>query len=160
DLTSTGTARFAAGFSRDGKRIGWGDTSTQDTPTDRGPLQWQLRLPAASENLAAPEPITATGAAEFLRGRTTHHDPHRTHRPGGGYGYKEAILDVSRNGKVIVSIERGVTNGFGSRSYTFSPDGRTIISGGNAGKLYAYDVGEVEAAGGTLKDDDLRKFAH
>ncbi len=50
------------------------------------------------------------------------------------------MLDVSQDGQVQASIERGPTDGYQHRSYTFTPDGQTIISGGGNGNLTAYDL--------------------
>ena len=38
------------------------------------------------------------------------------------------------------SIERGSTDGYRHRAYSFTPDGQTIISGGGNGDLTAYDL--------------------
>ncbi len=62
------------------------------------------------------------------------------HRKGGAYG-GDAILDVLKDGKPSgVSIERGPTDGYQHRSYSFTPDGKTIVSGGDGGRLAAYGL--------------------
>ena len=45
-----------------------------------------------------------------------------------------------KDGRIQASIERGASDGFDHRSYTFSPDGRSIISGGSSGALMSYDL--------------------
>jgi len=59
------------------------------------------------------------------------------HRAGGDYGRNDAILDIKQNGKVIKSIIRGSTNGYGHRCYGFY--GEYIISGGSHGHLKIYN---------------------
>jgi len=61
------------------------------------------------------------------------------HRKGGNYGYNDAILEIRQNGQVQARIERGPTDGYVHRAYSFTPDGQTIISGGANGNLTAYD---------------------
>jgi hypothetical protein len=60
------------------------------------------------------------------------------HVQGGNYGY-DAILEIRRNGQVQARIERGPTDGYDHRAYTFTPDGAQIISGGGNGVLSAYE---------------------
>ena len=40
----------------------------------------------------------------------------------------------------LASIERGSSDGYQHRAYTFTPDGQTIISAGDSGVLSAYDL--------------------
>ncbi len=66
------------------------------------------------------------------------------HRAGGDYGYNDAILDIKQNGKVIKSIIRGSTNGYGHNCYGFY--GEYIISGGANGFLKIYNQQGREVA--------------
>jgi hypothetical protein len=59
-------------------------------------------------------------------------------RKGGNYGY-QAILDIRQQNRTVASIERGSTDGYAHRSYTFTPDGERIISGGGMGVITAYN---------------------
>jgi WD40 repeat protein len=138
-LMGTGVSRWAAAFSADGQRIAWGNTWRSHTTEASNPLEFQLRLPAAGQSLGEPEPMTAGMAAVFVRALRTHDSYTLTHRQGGSYGYN-AILDVKKDGKTLASIERGSTNGYDHTAYTFSPDGRTVISGGANGVISAYDL--------------------
>ena len=63
-----------------------------------------------------------------------------THRKGGDYGYHEATLDLKKDGQTQVSIERGSTTNYRHLSYSFAPDGQTIISGAGNGGLTSYDL--------------------
>jgi WD40 repeat protein len=136
-LSGTGAQRWAVGVSSDGRRIAWGETSNYQAHNDRGPLEDQLRLPANAQSLGRPEK-SAQAATSWVRARATHETYALAHRRGGAYG-KDAILDVQKDGQTLVSIERNSSNGYDHRAYSFTPDGQTIISGGN-GWLTAYDL--------------------
>ncbi|MET0194266.1 MAG: hypothetical protein ABW200_12970 [Hyphomicrobiaceae bacterium] len=62
------------------------------------------------------------------------------HRRGGDFGFADAILDVTRNGKVQASISRGSRNGYTHSAYTLLPDNQSLISAGGGGVLIAYDL--------------------
>ena len=72
-------------------------------------------------------------------------------RKGGIYDH-DAVLDIKRDGVVIASIERFAKSGYIHRSYTFSADGRTLVTGGGNGHLQAFDVATLEAAAATSPD--------
>ena len=142
-LAGTGAPNWAIGFSGDGRRIGWGSTHSNPTGTtpvnNRGPMEYELRLPGGTAGFGRPERIDAAGAKDFVRARATLGGHTLAHRKGGNLGY-DAILDVTKNGQTIVSIEQAPADGYSHRSYTFDPDGQTIISGGGNGHLTAYDL--------------------
>jgi WD40 repeat protein len=138
-LSGSGARAWAAGFSVDGQRIAWGSTRRSDTTMATNPLEHQLRLPIKVDRLGQPERIDETAAKSFVRAHATFGAFALSHRKGGTYGY-DAILDITKDEKVVASIERGPTNGYQHRAYTFTPDGQTIISGGGNGSLNAYDL--------------------
>jgi hypothetical protein len=163
-LAGTGAQVWAVGFSKDSKRLAWGTLwrrasgGTGHASETGSPLMFQLRLPSVGQSLGAPEAVT--NEDDFVRAIPTYRNMTLTHRPGGTYGYDDAILDVKRNGKTVVSLERDAYDGYGHWAYSFTPDGKSIISGGANGQLYSFDVASVEAAGqgGTLKGSPLWKF--
>ena len=178
-LQGGGAPGWAAGFSADGTRIAWGHTfgrakgGTGHSSETGSPLEFMLRLPRDGardgEGLGHPERVTpvaadAAGAAavspveSWLRARPSAGGIALSHRKGGGYGY-DALLDVRRAGTLLATLERGSTDGFRYASYTFTPDNRTIVSGGANGQLQSYDLDAVIAAakGGTLIDSALEK---
>jgi WD40 repeat protein/esterase/lipase superfamily enzyme len=137
-LAGTGAQSFAVAFSDDGQRIAWGTTSKYRHHYDRGPLELQLRLPGGNQGLARPEPIDTASAKDFTRAPATFKTYALAHRPLGAYA--SGILDVTKDGRTLVSIERNSGSGFEHRAYFFTPDGSTIISAGNNGMLSAYDL--------------------
>jgi WD40 repeat protein len=142
-LAGSGATNWTAGFSFDGQRIAWGnvDACPQQAacPNQMGLLQFQLSLPGLGRTLGRPERIEAARAQDFRRARTTYESYALSHRKGGGYGYN-AILDLQKDGETVVSLERAPSEGFAHRSYSFTPDGQTIISGGGNGFLSAYGL--------------------
>jgi WD40 repeat protein len=138
-LAGTGAPVFAAGFSADGQRIAWGNAWSTKTTLASNPLTFQLSLPSKSGVIGKPEPIDEATARSFVRARATFGSYALSDRKGGNYDRNDAILDIKRDGQVAASIERGSTDGYSHLAYTFTPDGQTIISGGN-GWLIAYDL--------------------
>jgi WD40 repeat protein len=137
-LGGTGRPAWAAGFSADGKAIGWGNSwSGGWTVNDYGPFEFTLALPFGSESLGVPTPLDKTATKSFYRAVTEQNGWSLSHRKGGAHGYN-AILDIKQGERVVASIERGSTDGEQHGSYSFTPDGQTIISGGGNGVLTAY----------------------
>jgi len=137
-LAGQGQTVWAAGFSADGRRIGWGNSGGWDNPMDRGPLEQALTLPLGEGSLGAPVALSEGEAGAFRRAQTSFGGFSLSHRRGGAYGYN-AILEISKDGRAVASVERRSTNGYDHRSYSFTPDGETVISGGGNGWLTAYD---------------------
>jgi hypothetical protein len=90
--------------------------------------------------LGRPESTDPVAAKDYVRARAVLGAFALAHREGGNYGYDDAILDLKQGDKAIASIERGSTDGYSHRAYSFTPDGQTVISGGNTGVLIAYDL--------------------
>jgi WD40 repeat protein len=145
-LTQGGTGRpvWAAGFSADGRQIGWGtETRSGWRVNDYGPLQQAMTLPSANGALASPQALGSGDAAgAFNRAVTQHGSWSLGHRRGGKAGNirDEGILDIKEGEAVRVSIERAPADGYSHRAYSFTADGGTIISGGANGALTAYTL--------------------
>ncbi len=139
-LAGQGQPVWTAGFSADGRRIGWGNAVQQDDPMHGyGPVQQALTLPLGEGALGAPVALAGAETGAFRRAQTSFGGFSLSHRKGGDYGYGDAILDISKDGHTVASISRDATNGVDHRSYSFTPDGETIVSGGANGFLTAYD---------------------
>ncbi len=101
-----GQTVWAAGFSADGRRIGWGNAWQQDDPMrGYGPLQQALTLPLGEGALGAPVALGEAEAGAFRRAQASFGGFSLSHRKGGDYGY-DAILDISKDGRAVASIAR------------------------------------------------------
>ena len=143
-LGGTGAPGWAVGFSTDGQRIGWGHSFDKKSQNDRGPVEFQFRLPLAAIPLGQPEPVTSAvikaAATEWLRASSSGGGIKLAHRKGGDFGYDDAILDIARKGKTVASITRGISDGQAHNTYTLTSDSKEIISGGASRQLTAYDL--------------------
>jgi WD40 repeat protein len=143
-LAGTGVPGWAAGFSPDGQRIGWGSTwknapgQSSHTSEASSPIEFQLQLPSLNQRLGRPERVDETTGKSFLRAHLSSGPNSLSHRKAGIYGH-DAILELKSNGQVKATIERGSSDGYQHRAYAFSPDGQMFVSGGANGILTAYD---------------------
>jgi len=137
-LKGTGRPGWAVGFSADGRSIAWGHqgvTAFNQATT----LEMTLRLPGADAALAEPDPVKSQEG--WVRAKASSGALFLQHRKGGAYGFDSAILDLLKDGKPSgISIERSSTNGYDHRSYSFTTDGKQIVSGGAGGVLSAYGL--------------------
>jgi len=155
-LSGTGSPGWSVAFSADGSKLAWGISWQQSSPVDRGPLDFQMRLPRADgdvlgqpELIAVPAPAPggkspaaaapAKVAVDWQRAQISHGTVSIAHRKNPSDIY-DSFLDISRDGKVVATIERDSTNGLSHYSYALTPDGQTIISGGGTGEVTAYDL--------------------
>ena len=97
-----------------------------------------MTLPLGEGALGAPVALGEAEAGAFRRAQASFGGFSLSHRKGGDFGY-DAILDISKDGRVVASITRDITNGYRHLSYSFTPDGETVVSGGSIGVLTAYD---------------------
>ncbi len=135
-LKGTGKRAWSVAFSQDGRSIAWGGGRDYKDNNNRGPLDMTFKWPGANVTLAQPEPLA--NSEGWIRAQTNHGPLSLAHRTEGGY---DSILDVLKDGKHSgVTIHRDATNGLGFYSYTFTPDGRTILAGGGFGGITAYGL--------------------
>jgi WD40 repeat protein len=135
-LRGVGNSIWTVGFSRDGKQMAWGKNWTQHNPAKGyGPIEYRLRLPTSNRPLGTPKQINPN--QNYLRAKDKWQNWSLSHRKGGNSG-DDTILDIKNQNRTVASIKRGSTDGYDHRSYTFTPNGETIISGGSNGFLTAY----------------------
>lgn len=135
-LSGTGMPVFAAGFSKSAELAAWGnkDGGSQSDSA----YQQRLRLPATSRSLGRPEAVESPD--EYVGSLTNFADISISTRPGGQFGFRNAILDIRRASQTDASIARDSASGYGHHAYTLTPDGASIISGGANGALVFYDM--------------------
>lgn len=135
-LTGGGAATWAVGFSADGQQLAWGNQELTQ-PNQAGKLEYQLTLPTPERPLGEPQPLKSD--KNFVRAQPQSQERVLRTRVGGNYGY-QAILEVYQAQQVTARIERDATDGVDHQAYTFTPDGKFIISGGDNGVLTQYDI--------------------
>jgi WD40 repeat protein len=144
---------WSVGFSKDSTRIAWGhrhrcpDPASQPCPNAIGELEYELPLPTAQRKLGVPRALDKLAAQNFIRATVTHGE--WSLRPKAVVGkvvdsghVKHKVLEISQDGKLFGSARRGedpLADGNRHSAFTFSADGRTIISGGSYGVLTALD---------------------
>ena len=141
-LKGTGHPGWAVGFAADGRGIAWGNTFSNPggaAPINNsGPLEFAMRLPGADAALGEPEPVK--NAEGFVQAQARFGAFSLWRRRGGDYGYA-AVLHLKKDGKYTgVTIKRGPADGYRHRCYSFTPDGKQIVSGGDNGVLTAYGL--------------------
>lgn len=137
-LKGIGKPSWAAGISKDSTRIAWGNTWRQPDPArGYGPLELSLTLQGPGGLAAGAK--TLAGETGFVTAESTKGTWSLRHRQAGAYN-GNAALDLLKDGTVRATIMRGPEDGFQHRSYTFSPDGQTIIAGASDGWLSAYGL--------------------
>ena len=87
---------------------------SRQSTNERGPLEYQLRLPGADAEAWA-GPSGSAGSRQGIPARPLLHGAYAlAHRKGGDFGF-DAFLDIKKDGKTVASIERGPTDGYGHR---------------------------------------------
>ncbi|MGI9522548.1 MAG: Ig-like domain-containing protein [Hyphomicrobiaceae bacterium] len=152
-LKGENQAVWSVGFSRDSARIAWGHQercppASQPCPNAIGELEYQLPLPTAQRRLGVPRKLNKLSAVNFIRATVTHGKWSLRPKAVGGqfldYGHeKHKVLQILQDGTLFGSARRGedpLADGNRHSAFTFSTDGKTIISGGSYGVLTALDL--------------------
>jgi WD40 repeat protein len=148
ELDGTGRDIWALGFSEDGCDLAWGHLpKPQGKLNDRGDVALEISLPCAGKTISAPRPISRPVSAYT--------------KPVTKYGDIELELASSLQGPAaaanmnLLHVKQGSTNiatlnaqdrGFRHQVYTFTPDGKTVLSGGANGQLHAYEIESSKVA--------------
>jgi len=133
-MKGVGRTSWAVGFSADGRRIAWGNTEAQAGKNDRGPLEIAVSLPAINEPLSQPEILKTTEG--WIRAKATFGALSLQFPQGTDHA---DVLDVLMDGKPSgISLKQRPHHGWIHRCYSFTPEGKTVVSGGRNGVLVAY----------------------
>jgi hypothetical protein len=138
-MQGSGAAMLSVGFSPDGTEVGFGQAHDFYSIHQRGPLEHILRV--AGENVRVHAPLNQPERANaFMRSRIEYDGLSLYRRVAGKYGYA-ANLEIQRKGGApIAVIKRDDATGFLHNAYSFTPDGKTVISGSGNGYLSAHDL--------------------
>ncbi|ETX02297.1 MAG: hypothetical protein ETSY1_04105 [Candidatus Entotheonella factor] len=134
-LKGQGQSVWAVGFSKDGRYLSWGHTSRFTSQNRRGPLEHYFDLQTLSRLPVAPK----LPAAAFVRALERVGKLTFAIKRGGPYDY-DYRLDIRRGRKRLGSIRRDHTDGYRHSTYSFTPDGQYVLSGGMNGELRLYGL--------------------
>jgi WD40 repeat protein len=137
-LVGVGHPVWSVGFFPDGRSIAWGIEKVEGSPAELGPLGFTLKLPTEDSPTGEPKPLHGS-IGKFVQAVTAMNGLELKTRASGEFGYLD-LLDVVKDGEILATIKRGEKAGYAHNAYTFSPDGKTVISGGGHGFLTAYDL--------------------
>jgi WD40 repeat protein len=160
-LIGSGRTVWSVGFARDGKSFAFGTERSLDAPNDYGKLEQVVELkPDASSSitqstLARPYQVALGGKfipQDYYSALTevgeyklrTKFGETQKRKIGPGMFVDEPVrlneLLIMRNGQRVNSILRDSSTGRTHLCFTFTHDGRYIISGGEGGYLALYDT--------------------
>jgi WD40 repeat protein len=142
-LVGAGHPAWAASVSQDGRQIAWGKewgSGATHTSQARSPLQFALELPAEGQALGRPFALTPADAARFLRAERQRGGMSLRHYTGGRFGL-DATLKLLQGERELFSVTRNTGDGIQHRAYSFTPDAKAVISGGDGGHLEVFDLG-------------------
>jgi WD40 repeat protein len=137
-LAGVGRPVWSVGFSADGRSIAWGIEKSEGSLAEPGQLGFTLKLPTEDSPTGEPKPLRA-GANKFARAVSAMDGLELKTRASGEFGYLD-LLDVVKDGKTVATVKRGEKAGYAHNAYTFSRDGKSVVSGGGHGFLTAYDL--------------------
>ncbi len=131
-----GQTIWNVGFSKDGEAIAWSsDYDSKHTGQYQlnGPLRHKLRISSGTSDGLAVRPLT--NQTDFVRAITRVGDVDvRT-----STGREHEDLEISAGARRRATIRRDLTTGFVHRAFGLTPDGRTVVSGGDNGVLSSFD---------------------
>jgi WD40 repeat protein len=145
-LRGLGGKILSVGFSSDGNSLAWGKGVNHQSlnANQRGPLEYRMNIPS-SEDVSitalsedADSHVIDGNESDFRRAQDSWGDwSLRTeHSPNHWY---QSVLQIRHQDHLVASIERSALDGFIHRSYSFSPNGQYIVSGGMNGVLSIYN---------------------
>ena len=133
-LAGRGARVEQVALDEDGKRVLWRFNS--DKTSNENHL---LSLRGLEIKMMVPEPV---GIWPAFHDPVLHNAGAWTVKAaaGGAFGYPDAVLTTSFQGKMVSRILRDAFSGYRHRHYTLTPGGNLVISGGDLGYLAAYDT--------------------
>ena len=132
-LEGRGQTINAVAFSKDGRYISWGQTSDFSSINDRGPLEHRFDLEEL-ERLAG-----GLSRSDAMRAQDSIGDLSMKVERGGPRN-DDYRLQIKKGWKRLGTIERGEADGYWHSAYTFTPDGQSVLSGGQNGELRLYGL--------------------
>ena len=138
NLIGKGKRVRSVGFATDNRSISYGNMRQNVNDNNLGTLQHVIALSQDSvyEVLLGKE---VRNESDYVRSRERFEEYEIKTKTGGDYGYR-AILQIRRSGTILHEVKRDKTSGYRHISYSFTHDGRYIVSGGSRGVLTLYET--------------------
>lgn len=137
-LAGDGRSVWSVGFAHDGRSIAFGTEMTSNDPKDYGPLRQVIRL-RQGDDYRVSLGGSLKGEKDYGKALTEVDDAKLALQSGPRVGGRQIVVDkllqVTR-GKVVVPILRSE---FAHKSFTFTHDGRHVVSGAEGGYLSLYE---------------------
>lgn len=158
ELAGAGRTVWSVGFGPDGRSIAFGNKLDSEKPNGYGPLEQLIYLKPEMKGVTGLKGIdeyrvlfggSLKDGGPFKREIVQVGDYELRTRTGQLLGKEPIIYDpelqVFKKGVLLRTIKRTYSTGRVHRCYTFTHDGRYIISGGANGQLNLYDTETGEA---------------
>lgn len=129
----------SVGFGRDGFSIAWGNTKIYDNPNDRGPLEYWLQF-GQEDGKTGIEFKGRLKRPDTFGRAVTRHGMYRLKIEKKKKGKYKSIR-VLKKKKIFRRLKPKSKFKPVLRCYTFTPDGRYVITGGTAGELFLFETG-------------------
>ena len=159
-FAGNGQTIWKVGFSKDGDSIAFGTRHLRDVPNRYGELEQVIRLKSAISSKISQRSLAyrislggpvGTGADyyseidETREGNSTYKLQTRygetvKRKDGGDDPVRLNELRILKNDQMVDEIKRDSTKGRTHRAFTFTPDGRYVISAGEDGYLALYQT--------------------
>ncbi len=125
---------WSIAFGRDGKSVAFGNKYSYRNPIYWGPLERTILLEREGHiELALSDPVTDEAAFQRALAEVV---GLRLETPSGSV---DPRLRIVREGRAVLDIEHNMPSGFRYNCFTFSDDGRYVVSGAGWGVLTVYD---------------------
>jgi len=136
-IAGKGKNLWNVGFSRDGGSIAWGktyDRSEYSMYQINGPLEQSFQIKNKRGRPALAPGKKLLGDSGYLRAIESMGSISIRTKDGE----ESPTLQILKNGREAFKITHDASTGDGHRSFTLTPDGKTVISGGGYGILISY----------------------
>jgi WD40 repeat protein len=132
-----GQAVWNVGFSRDGESLAFGNAYSAEHAGPyqlNGPLEHELPI----RSTTTPFEVSSVPSSQLDFVRAQESAAGVTVRTANGKEHEELFVEVG--GTRRATIRRNVTSGFVHRAFSLSPDGQTVVSGGDNGALSSFET--------------------
>jgi WD40 repeat protein len=134
-FAGVGTNIRTVAFSTDGTHLTWEKTHLDDNRKGTA-LKYQMRLPDQDDpRLGVIKPLTSD--ASYIQTITTYGNWTLQTQ---SKEWDDDVLEIRHHNESLAAVQRTRKNGYKHISYTFTSDGKKIISSGSNGVLSVYDL--------------------